>query len=191
MTGDAAVLARRYAGALYDLAEEQNKLDAIAADMTTVRGLYDQCPEFRYLANQPRLSRAQLIKAMYEVAAAAGFNPLTTNFLSLVAQNRRLPKIGPIVDAFLAELAARRGEYMADVRTAHALTPLQHEQLSAKLRVLAGGKVHFSVREDVSLLGGIIVKMGSRLIDASVKGKLARLERQLKSQSVYTQEGAA
>ncbi len=191
IAGDAAVLARRYGGALYDLAEEQKQLDAVAADLRALRNLQDESAEFRIVANHPRLTRAQLVQAMQQVSAAAKFNNLTGKFLTLVAQNRRLPELGGMIDGFLARLAAERGEHTADVRTAKPLSAAQQEQLAAKLRELAGGKVHLSVREDASLLGGITVKLGSRLIDASVKSKLARLERQLKSQQFNTQKGAA
>jgi F-type H+-transporting ATPase subunit delta len=191
IAGDTAVLARRYAQALYELADEQKQLDAVAADLRMLRNLHRDSAEFRYVATQPRLTRAQLVKSMQQVATTANLNKLTGNFLSLVAQNRRLSHIGAIIETFLAELASRRGEYTADVSTAQALSPAQEEQLAVKLRELAGGKVHLSVREDKSLIGGIMVKMGSRLIDASVKTKLQRLERQLKSQSSDLQKGVA
>ncbi len=192
IAGDAAILARRYAGALYDLAEEQKQLDAVATDLRTLRNLNQESAEFQYIAGHPRLTRKYLVQAAQAIAKAAVLNPLTGNFLALVAQNRRLNIIGAVIEAFLNDLAKRRGEFTADVRSAKSLSAAQQEQLANKLRELAGGKVHISVREDASLLGGMTVKLGSRLIDASVKTKLARLERQLKSQTtVWTQKGAA
>jgi len=181
IAGDTAVLARRYAEALYELADEQKQLDAVASDLRALRILHYESPEFRYVALQPRLTRAQAVKAMGAVAAAAHFNKLTANFLALVAKNRRLSILESVIDAFLSELAARRGEFTADVCTARALSPAQEEQLAAQLRELAGGKVHLVTREDKRLIGGMTVKMGSRLIDASVRTRLGRLERQLKS----------
>ena len=188
IAGDAAVLARRYASALYALADEQKQLDAVSADLRALRGLYHESAEFQSASLNPRLKRGDLVKAMKQVADVAKFNALTGNFLGLLAQNRRLDLLTGMIDGFLAELAERRGEYSADVRVATALTPAQTESLAAQLRDLAGGKVHLAVREDKSLLGGLVVKMGSRLIDASVKGKLERLERQLKTN---TSKGAA
>jgi F-type H+-transporting ATPase subunit delta len=190
VAGDAAVLARRYADALYELADEQKVLDAVAADLRTLRILQLESAEFRYLASQPRLTRAQLIKAMNAIGVSAHFHKLTANFMALVAKNRRLAVLGAVIEAFLNELAARRGEFTADVCAARALSPAQEEQLASKLRELAGGKVHLFTREDKSLIGGMTVKMGSRLIDASVRTKLQRLERQLKSGITATQ-GAA
>lgn len=191
IAGDAAVLARRYAGALYQLADEQKQLDAIASDLRALKNLQQESAEFRAIACHPRLTRAQLVGAMQKVASAAKLNPLTANFLALVAQNRRLAELSFMIDSFLDDLAARRGEYNADVCSAKPLSSAQQEQLAVKLREIAGGKVHLSVREDASLLGGLTVKLGSRLIDASVKSKLARIERQLKSQPLPSQKGAA
>ncbi len=189
IAGDAAILARRYAGALYDLADEQKQLDAVASDLRALRILNQESAEFQYVASHPRLTRKQLVQAAQAVAKGAGFHPLTGNFLALIAQNRRLNVIGAVIDAFLNELAKRRGEFTADVRSAKPLSASQQEQLATKLRELAGGKVHMSLREDASLLGGMTVKLGSRLIDASIKTKLARLERQLKTHTI--QKGAA
>lgn len=194
IAGDAAILARRYAGALYDLAEEQKQLDAVASDLRSLRSLNQESAEFQYIAGHPRLTRKQLVQSAQAIAKSASLNPLTGNFLALIAQNRRLSIIGAIIEAFLGELAKRRGEFTAEVRSAKVLSTAQQEQLAGKLRDLAGGKVHVSVREDASLLGGLTVKLGSRLIDASIKTKLARLERQLKSQtdqSQTAQKGAA
>ncbi|MGE3622743.1 MAG: ATP synthase F1 subunit delta [Bdellovibrionales bacterium] len=176
-------LARRYGGALFDLAEEGNQLDAVAGDLRTVKALIEESAEFRYIANHPRLARAELIGTMRDLAARLNFNKLTANFLALVAQSRRLSCLGAMADAFLAQLASRRGELTADIRTARALTDAQRDRLAAQLRELAGGgKIQMVVREDPGLLGGMTVKLGPHLIDASVKTKLARLERQLKSQ---------
>ncbi len=191
IAGDTAILARRYAGALYELAADQKQLDTVTADLRMLRILARESAEFRSIAFNPRLSRTQLMKAMQEIAKSAKFGALTANFLMLAAQNRRLDAMEAMADAFLAELAQKRGEFSAEIRTAYALTPAQQEQLAVQLRALAGGKVHMTVTEDKSLLGGLTVKLGSKLIDASVKSKLARLERRLKSQSPTPLEGAA
>ncbi len=190
IAGDDAVLARRYAGALYDLASEQKQLDAVAGDLRGLKQLLRESAEFRAIAAHPRLSRDQLVAMVKQVADIAKLNKLTANFLALTARNRRLASLDGIINAFLAELASRRGEYTAEVSTAQALSPAQQEQLATKLSAWAGGKVHLAMHKDVSLLGGIVVKMGSRLIDASVRTRLNQLERQLKSKQT-TQKGAA
>ncbi len=182
IANDAAILARRYANALYELAEEQKQLDTVAADLRGLKGLLHDSLEFQQVVDHPRLSRVQLLAAMKQVAVSAKLNNLTGNFLALLAQNRRLAYLDVIVDAFMAHLAVRRGEYTAEIRAAKALTQKQQDQLATQLQQLAGGKIHMIIKEDASLLGGLIVKLGSRLIDASLKGKLARFERALKSQ---------
>ncbi len=182
IAGDAAILARRYARALYELAEEKKQLDSVAADLGSLQVLLKVSAEFREVTSNPRLTRAQAVESMKKVASLAKLNPLTQNFLTLLAHNSRLNLLENAIKVFLADLTARRGEFIAEVTTPKALASEQQEQLSKQLDKIAGGKVHLVIKEDASLLGGLVVKLGSRLIDASVKGKLARLERQLKSQ---------
>lgn len=182
MAGEAAILARRYANALYELAEEKKQLDAVAADLRVFKTLVKDNAEYHQIIRNPRLTRAQLVKSMELVATTAKLGTLAGSFLSLVAHKRRLAHLEDMIDAFLYELADRRGEHTVEVYTAQPLTPAQKEKLSGDMEKLTGGKVNLFVKEDAGLLGGLMVKIGSRLMDASVRGKLARLERQLKSQ---------
>ena len=181
VSGDAAVLARRYADALYDLAEDEKAVDAIAADLRSLLQTVDQNPDLMAAASNPRLNRSQLAGIVRSLADALKLNKLTGKFLALTAQRQRLTILPAIADAFLARLAAQRGEMTISVRSASPLTAHQSEQLAARLASLAGGKVTLDVREDKSLIGGLTVRFGSRLIDTSVKSKLQRLERKLKS----------
>jgi F-type H+-transporting ATPase subunit delta len=183
VAGEPAILARRYAGALYELASEQKQLDAVADDLRALKLFMRESAEFQTLVAYPRFSRVQRVAAARKIAGAAKFRALTGNFLALVAQNRRLPLIAAMCDAFLDELARGRGEFTADIRAAEMLAPAQEEQLALQLRAIAGGKVHMTIAEDKSLLGGLVIRMGSKLIDVSLKGKLARMERRLKSQT--------
>lgn len=183
ISGDTAVLGRRYTDALYELAEEQKILDAVATDLRNLLVVSDSNPDFIAIVNHPRLTRKQLVKVSETLAETLKLNKLTGKFLALVAEQRRLPILSAIITTFLAKLAAQRGEFTASVRSASALTPQQTEQLSARLAAMAGGKVHMDVREDKSLIGGLTVQLGSRLIDASIRSKLQRLERKLKSEA--------
>lgn len=185
-SGDAAQLARRYAKALYDLADERKALDAVASDIRNLQSLWATDPTLRAVAVDPRLKRGQLVSAMKAMANKAAFNVLTANTLQLLAQNRRLAVLPALLDRFLAELSTRRGEHSAEVRSAQPLSAAQMEALAEKLATLAGGKVNLVAREDRSLLGGFIVRMGSRMIDASIKSKLTRMERQLRTSSLTT-----
>jgi F-type H+-transporting ATPase subunit delta len=191
VTGDAALVARRYAGALYDLAQDQKKLDAVANDLRDLQRCCFESAELRYVLSQPRLSRKQMLETMAKLSAALKCDPLTTNFLGLLAKNRRLSSLQSIMQAFMAELAERRGEYTADIVVARPMPEELKGQLATRLRELAGGNVHLSMREDKSILGGMIVKVGSQLFDASLKTKLARLERYMKSDQSGIHKGAA
>jgi F-type H+-transporting ATPase subunit delta len=182
MAGEGAILARRYANALYELAEEKKQLDAAAADLRVFRTLVKDNVEYHHLIRNPRLTRAQLVTAMENITKTAKLGTLAGSFLSLVAHKRRLGHLEDMINAFLIELARRRGEHTVEVRTAQPLTSAQKEKLTGEMEKLTGGTVNLYVKDDASLLGGLMVKIGSRLIDASIQGKLARLERQLKSQ---------
>lgn len=180
VAGAAAQLARRYAVALYDLADEQNAIDAVASDFRAIRQLVAASAELQAIMANPRLSRLQQMKAMQALAQAAQFQKLTQNFLGLTAQNRRTALLPVITEAFLGEVARRRGETIAAVTSAQKLSPQQAEALTGALQKAAGGKIQITFSEDRDLLGGFTVKLGSRFVDASLKNKLARLARHMK-----------
>ena len=180
VAGDRATLARRYVGALYNLAEQEGHIDAVATDMRSLKRLWNESAEWRFIAIDPRLDETQVRTATAQVAKLSGLSKLAANFLSLVAQNRRLSLLPALIEGFLEEVAVRRGEQRADVRSAQPLSPAQHEALLASLNEVAGGKVRLTVIEDASIIGGLTVKIGSQFIDASVKTKLDHLERSLK-----------
>lgn len=180
VSGDHATLARRYSGALYDLAAEQNAVDIVAGDMRGLRRLWQESAEWRTIACDPRLDVATVAKAVQQVARLSGISDLTVRFLNLVTQKRRLSLLPGMVEAFLQKVDAHRGEYRADIRVAHAMSGAQREALAATLNAVVGGKVHMAVVEDASILGGMTVKIGCQFIDASVKTRLDHLERSLK-----------
>ena len=191
LAGDPAVLARRYAYALYELAAEQKQVDTIAGDMKALQGMTRTSADFQKTVNWPRLPRTEMIKAMKALAVSAGLNKLTANFLALLAQNQRLDLLGAIAESYLTEMAEKRGEFTAAVRTAHPLSASQTEQLAARMRDMMGGKVHLDVQQDESLIGGLTIKIGSRLIDASLRTRLEQLERHLKTPSLEQQQKGA
>lgn len=181
IAGETADLARRYASALYELAEKEGAIDAVLADFHGLRRLWADCAEWRMVACDPRLKPESVLSATREVVKTAGLGKLAGNFLMIVAQNRRLSALPAMIETFINDVAERRGEYSAAVRAAHALTPAQADKLTAALAALTGGKITLAVSEDPALLGGLTVQVGSKFIDASVKARLDRLERQLKS----------
>ena len=173
-------LADRYATALFDLADERKALDQVAADLKQLRAMLAGSPELQRLIRSPVLSRADQAKAIGALASQAGFSELTRNFLGLVAQNRRLFAVPAIIEAFLDVLARRRGEVTAQVIAAQELTPAQRAALDEQLRRTVGSKVAVDVRIDPSLLGGMVVRVGSRMIDASLRTKLQRMQLAMK-----------
>jgi F-type H+-transporting ATPase subunit delta len=184
ISGDNALLASRYISALFALAEQDGVVDTVVADMLNLRRLWQDSPEWRFIATDSRLNLDSIRAAAEQVAQLAGVSTLTSNFLSVIAQNRRLNLLPLLIESFIDEVGTRRGEFRADVRSARPLTDEQREKLATLLAVAAGGKVRLSVVEDASIIGGITVKIGSQLIDASVKTKLDLMERTLKETSV-------
>lgn len=178
--GPASGLAERYAGALYELADEAKNLDEVANDLQALKGLFSESADFRRLIRSPVIRRDDQEKAIAAIAEKAGAQKLTTNFLRLVARNRRLFALTEMVEAFLAILANRRGEVRAKISSAHALTDDQVSRLETSLRDVAGAKVTLETSVDPSLLGGLVVQLGSRMYDSSLRTKLQRLQHAMK-----------
>ena len=173
-------LAERYARALFDLADERKALDPVAADLKSLAAMLAESGDLRRMIRSPILDRAAQGKAIAAIGQSAALSPLMRNFLGLLARNRRLFVLPQIIDAFLAHLAERRGEVTAQVTSATALTPAQMSALQDALRKSAGARLAIDSRVDPSLLGGIVVRLGSRMIDASLKSKLQRLQLAMK-----------
>src|SRR5258708_1328579 len=173
-------LADRYATALFDLADERRSLDQVSEDLRRLRAMLNESAELRRLVRSPILSRAAQGRAITAIAERAGLSPLTRSFLGLVAQNRRLFAVPAMIDAFLARLAARRGEITAEVAAAQALTPAQLDAVNEQLRRAMGSKVAVEVRVDPALLRGLVVKVGSRTVDASLRSTTHRLQLSMK-----------
>jgi F-type H+-transporting ATPase subunit delta len=179
-TAGATGLGERYATALYELADEQKTLDSVAAGLRSLRELIDESADLRRLIRSPVLSRAEQGKAIAALAERAGLQPLVRNILGLMAKNRRLFVVPDVIKSFLAELAKRRGEVTAEVVSAQPLSDAQRQSLDERLRRAVGGKVAIETRVDPSLLGGLIVRLGSRMVDASLSSKLQRLQLAMK-----------
>lgn len=190
LTGDAMHLARRYIGALLDLADQSKQIEAVEADMQALRHLWEVSSEWRFIASDPRWGFEFAVKAAEQVAKIANLSKLTGNFLCIIAQNRRLSLVPSFVACFFEEIAKRRGESNAIIRTAKVLTDAQKDALEKALSKVTGGKVHLSVTEDPSIIGGLTVKLGSNFIDASVKTRLDLLERALQQAPSHDVSGA-
>jgi F-type H+-transporting ATPase subunit delta len=174
-------VAGRYANALFELADNARSLDQVAQDLTTFRHLLAESLDLARLIASPVISRVLQGKALLAVLDAAGIKGLTRNFIGTVAHNGRARDLPAMATAFLAELARRRGETTAVVTSSVPLTPAQTQQLGDVLRsVLGGAKVSIDAHVDPDILGGLVVRVGSRLFDSSIRSKLVRLQLAMK-----------
>lgn len=173
-------VAERYAGSLYELAEESRTVAQVESDLTSFERMLSGSADLQRLVASPVFSAEEQEKAITAILARAGIKGLTGNFLRVVAQNRRLFAVPSMIRAFRVIAADKRGETTAEVTSAHPLTAEQEKELKAALKQVAGKDVAISVTVDPSILGGLIVKMGSRQIDTSLKTKLASLKLALK-----------
>jgi F-type H+-transporting ATPase subunit delta len=179
-TTGVAGLAARYATALFELARDQGALDKIAADLDNVKAMIESSADLRRLVRSPIIGRAEQGKAMDAVLARAQVNELTRRFVGVVAANRRLFSLEAIISAFKQQLAKSRGELTAIVSTAQPLDDAQKAALDASLRRAVGVKVAVETKVDPELLGGMVVRIGSRMFDSSLRSKLQRLQLAMK-----------
>lgn len=179
-TAGLAGLAERYAAALYELADQAKALDAVADDLKKLNALIAESADLARLVRSPVLSRADQVKAITAVLRQAGANDLTARFVGSVAQNRRLFALAAMIRAYLAELARRRGEVAAEVTSAHKLSDAQVTAVSESLRRVVGAKVSVDLKVDPALIGGLVVRVGSRMVDSSLRTKLQKLQLAMK-----------
>jgi F-type H+-transporting ATPase subunit delta len=170
----------RYASALFDLAKEANQIAAVAADLKSLKTMIAESADLRTLLGSPAFDAADKGKGLAAIAERAGFSPLTKKFLGLLAAQRRASSLRDVISGFDALLAAFRGVVAAEVTTAIALSPEQTKGLAAALRQALGKDPEIETRVDPAILGGIKVRVGSRLFDASLKSKLDSLKFALK-----------
>jgi len=173
-------LAGRYAVALYELADEGKALDRVAEDLRGLRDLIAQSPDLRDFLRSPLYGRDEQTRALAALLDRAGVAELTRRFAVVVAGNRRLHALPAMIEAYLKILAARRGEVTAKVTVARPLSADQARRLEETLRKAVGGKVQVETRIDESLIGGLIVQVGSRMVDGSLKTKLQKLQQAMK-----------
>ena len=179
--GIKASLAGRYASALFDLASEAGTVTAVESDMEKLEAGLAESPELKSLTTSPKVGRGEAEKALWSVAAIMGLTDLSQRFLGTLAQNRRLSQLPAIIRAFRAIAAGQRGEVTAEVTSAHALSDAQVETLKAKLTAREGRTVKLSTKVDPDLLGGLVVTIGSKRIDGSIRSRLNSLAQAMKA----------
>ena len=166
----------RYASALFELATEEKATEEVSRQLSTFQSAIDQSEDLSRLVRSPVFSSEDQVSALGAVAGQLGITGTTLNFLKLVAKNRRLSVIPDMIKAFATLLAASKGEVAGEVTSAEPLSATQLADLKAALKSALGRDVALTTRVDSSLLGGLIVKVGSRMMDNSLKTKLQTLK---------------
>ncbi len=173
-------IAGRYAQALFELAKDAKALPALEADTDALAAALDTSADLSSMIASPIIGRDEQAGAMAAVAAKMGLSSLTSNTLALMASKRRLFVLPQLVSDLRARIADEKGEMTADVISAATLSAAQSAKLAATLKASVGKTVKLNTTVDESLIGGLIVKLGSTMIDTSVKAKLASLQNAMK-----------
>ncbi len=175
-TGMTTGVAERYASALFELAKEQSQQVQVEQDLTRFQAMLTDSADLRRVVMSPAFSAEQQSKALDAIAARAGITGLAGNFLKVLARNRRLFITSDVIKNFRLIAARARGEVSADVTSAHALTDAQMQALKDQLKASVGRDITIQAKVDPSLLGGLVVKVGSRMIDNSLKTRIEQLK---------------
>lgn len=174
-SGIQASLAGRYALALFELARDGKALDSVAASLATLKTALAESADLKALIRSPLIGREDAAKAIAAVAASLQLDDLTTKTLGVLAQNRRLVQLPNVIRAFETLLSAHRGETRAEVTSAFPLTKTQATALSKQLKARTGRDMALDLSVDPAIMGGLIVKMGSQMIDGSLRTRLNTL----------------
>ncbi len=172
--------AGRYAAALFDLACDEGAADAVEGELKNLRAAINDSADLKAFLKSPLYDRADQLAAITAIAEKAGFSQITQNFLKLVATNRRLFALPSMISAFLAMAADARGEVSASAVSAAPMSDEQIKSIRMEIESMIGKAVILETRVDPDLLGGLIVKVGSKMIDSSLRTKLNKLKTVMK-----------
>jgi F-type H+-transporting ATPase subunit delta len=178
--GIQASLAGRYATALFGLARDEKQLEAVEASLGTLKQALAESEDFRELTISPLITREEGARAAAAAAGAMNLDPVTSRFLGVLAQNHRLAQLGNVIRAFNMLAAEQRGETTATVTSAHPLTDDQLAALKSNLKARLNRDVVVDLNVDPAILGGLVVKVGSQMIDGSIRTKLNTLAHAMK-----------
>ncbi len=179
--GIQASLAGRYASALFDLASDAGNVTAVESDLESLSKALAASPQLAALTSNPKISRAETEGALAALGKKMKLDGLTQNFLGVLAQNRRLSALPDMIGAFQTIAAAQRGEVTAQVTSAHPLSKTQLDKLKKKLTEREGRTVKLTSTIDPDLLGGLVVTIGSKRIDGSIRTRLNSLAQAMKA----------
>jgi F-type H+-transporting ATPase subunit delta len=170
----------RYATALFELARDQKVVDAVKADLDRFNGLLAESADLKRLVRSPVFGAETQIKALAAVLDKAGITGIAANFLKVLTSNRRLFAVTDVIRAYGALVAKYKGEASADVTVAEPLSDKYLDALKDALKSVTGKDVALNVKVDPSIIGGLVVKLGSRMVDSSLRTKLNSIKHAMK-----------
>ena len=173
--GIQASLAGRYATALFGLARDEQQIDAVTRSLDSLETALASSTDFAALVSSPLVSRSDAARAIAALTPTLGLDPITAKFIGVLAQNGRLSELRNVIGMVRMLALGHRGETTAEVTSAHPLNDSQIAELKAKLRTRVGRDVTLNTAVDPTLLGGLVVRLGSQMIDASIRTKLNTL----------------
>jgi F-type H+-transporting ATPase subunit delta len=173
--GIQASLAGRYATALFGLARDEQQIDAVTRSLDTIEAAMTDSADFKSLVTSPLIGRVEAGKAIRALTSTLGLDPITAKFLGVLADNGRLSELKPVIKMVRRLASDERGETAAEVTSAYPLNDEQVARLNSNLKARLGRDVAIDAKVDPSLLGGLVVRLGSQMIDASIKTKLNNL----------------
>lgn len=173
-------MAGRYATALFELALESDAIDAVRGDLDRFEGMIRESPDLERLVRSPAFTAEEQTRALGAVLDQAGMGGLAANFLKLVATNRRLFAVRDMIKAFRALVAQHKGEVTAEVTVADELSADRLAEIKAALNTVTGKDVQVDVKIDPAIIGGLVVKLGSRMVDSSLRSRLYALKHAMK-----------
>jgi F-type H+-transporting ATPase subunit delta len=177
---DTSTMAGRYATALFDLARETSAIDAVKADLERFNALLAESPDLTRLVRSPVFSAADQLQALSAVLERAGIGGLAAKFLKLVTANRRLFAVRDLIKAYRELVAAHKGEATAEVTVAERLKDGHAAALRSALKTVSGKDVDLDIRIDPAIIGGLVVKLGSRMVDTSLRTRLNAIRHAMK-----------
>ena len=177
---DTSTMAGRYATALFDLARETSAIDAVKADLDRFNVLVAESPDLARLVRSPVFSAAEQLQALSAVLERAGIGGLAAKFLKLVTTNRRLFAVRDMIKAYRENVAKHKGEATAEVTVAERLRDEHAAALRSALKTVSGKDVDLDIRIDPAIIGGLVVKLGSRMVDTSLRTRLNAIRHAMK-----------
>ena len=170
----------RYATALFELARDEKSIDAVKADLDRFEAMLNESADLKRLVRSPVFAADAQIKALSAVLDKAGISGISANFLRVLTTNRRLFAVTDVIRAFGALVARFKGEASAEVTVAEPLSEKNLDSLKTALKAISGKDVTLNVKVDPSIIGGLVVKLGSRMVDSSLRTKLNSIKHAMK-----------